>query len=320
MRTTKQRTHDYYHMSSAYISHPACRRHEMGAAHPECPQRLDVITDMLMTLRVLDMLVHYDAPEVTLEQLLRVHDAGYMDFLERILPKSDYRNIDMDTRMNPKTLRAARFAAGSVVLAVDRVMAGDIKNAFCAVRPPGHHATADTAMGFCFYNNVAVGAAHAIAEHGLERVAIIDFDVHHGNGTDAIFDGNDSVKLFSLFEKNLFPMNGADSSLGDGVYIELPSGSGGPEMRAAVEKTWLPALDEFRPEMIFVSAGFDAHLQDEISDLHWSDADYQWVTQRCLDVAEKHSDGRLVSVLEGGYDLDSLARCAAAHVKQLANL
>ena len=273
----------------------------MGPAHPECFQRLDVITDMLMTLRVLDLLAHFEAPKASREQLLRVHDSAYLEYLDGILPESGYRNIDMDTKMNPKTLQAALYAAGSVVKAVDMVMAGQVKNAFCAVRPPGHHATSDTAMGFCFYNNVAVGAAHAIAAYGLERVAVIDFDVHHGNGTDEIFTGNEKVKLFSLYEQGLFPMSGA-------------------EMRAAVEERWLPALEAFRPEMVFVSAGFDAHLQDEISDLHFSDADYQWLTQICLDVADKHAKGRMVSVLEGGYDLDSLGRCTAAHIKQIAKL
>lgn len=292
----------------------------MGSAHPECFQRLDVISDMLMTLRVLDMLSHLDAPRATREQLLRVHDAGYLDHLERILPEKGYRDIDLDTRMNPKTLQAARRAAGAVVLAVDQVMQGAFSNAFCGVRPPGHHATSDEAMGFCFYNNVAIGAAHAVKAHGIERVAIIDFDVHHGNGTDAIFEGNDRVKLFSLYETGLFPMDRGERACGDGVYIELPAGSGGAEMRSAVEQTWLPALEAFKPEFVFVSAGFDAHLQDEMSGLHWSDADYQWLTDMCLDTARKHASDRLVSVLEGGYDLDSLGRCAAAHIKQLANL
>lgn len=313
-------THTLNRMSTVFISHPTCRKHEMGSAHPECFQRLDVITDMLMTLRVLDMLSHVDAPRATREQLLRVHDSGYLDSLERILPDKGYTDIDLDTRMNPKTLQAALRAAGSVIMAVDKIMAGDFNNAFCGVRPPGHHATSDTAMGFCFYNNVAVGAAHLVAEYDLERVAIIDFDVHHGNGTDEIFNGDERVKVFSLYETGLFPMDRGENATGDGVYIGLPSGSSGIEMRAAVKQTWLPALDEFKPQFVFVSAGFDAHLQDEISSLFFSDADYRWLTDMCLDTAEKHADRRLVSVLEGGYDLDSLGRCAAAHIKQLANL
>ena len=292
----------------------------MGPAHPECFQRLDVITDMLMTLRVLDMLAHFDAPKASREQLLRVHEPGYLDYLERILPKNGYADIDLDTRMNPKTLQAARYAAGSVLMATDMVVEGRVKNAFCAVRPPGHHATSDSAMGFCFYNNVAVGAAHAIEAHGLERVAIIDFDVHHCNGTDEIFNGNSRVKVFSLYQPGLFPFTNGGRADGDGVYIALPGGSGGAEMRAAVEETWLPALESFRPQMVFVSAGFDAHLQDEMSDLRFTDADYQWLTAICLEAAHEHAGDRLISVLEGGYDLDSLARCTANHIKQIAKL
>jgi acetoin utilization deacetylase AcuC-like enzyme len=292
----------------------------MGPAHPECFQRVDVITDMLMTLRVLDMLAQFDAPAATREELLRVHEAEYLDFLESIIPESGYRIIDLDTAMNPRTLQAARFAAGSVVFAVDQVMHGKTRNAFCNVRPPGHHATADTAMGFCFYNNVAVGAAHAIAEHGAGRVAIIDFDVHHGNGTDAIFSGNDKVRFFSLYERGLFPLDGSTSLAGGGAYVELPPGTGGDEMRQAVEQGWMPGLDAFQPDLVMVSAGFDAHVQDDISSLRFSDADYEWLTGLVLETAEKHAGGRLVSVLEGGYDLDSLARCAGAHIKQLSGL
>jgi acetoin utilization deacetylase AcuC-like enzyme len=307
-------------MSTVFITHPACRRHEMGPDHPECFQRLDVITDMLMTLRVLDLLTHSEASTASREELLRVHDARYLDDLERILPDKGYANIDLDTRMCPNTLKAARYAAGSAVQAVNEVLTGQVKNAFCAVRPPGHHATSDTAMGFCFYNNVAVGAAHAIAEYDLERVAIVDFDVHHGNGTDEIFAGNEQVRLFSLYEIDLFPMERGKEPEGDGVYIPLPAGTGSEALRAAVETTWLPALEDFKPQLLMVSAGFDAHVQDDMSSLAFLDADFQWLTQVCLNVAERHAQGRLVSVLEGGYDLESLARCAAQHIKQLAGL
>jgi acetoin utilization deacetylase AcuC-like enzyme len=307
-------------MTTLLISHPACRRHEMGPAHPESPQRLDVITDMLMTLRVLDMLTHVEPAEVTREQLLRVHDAAYLDDLERIVPEDGYRDIDMDTRMNSKTLRAARFAAGAAVRAIDEVLAGRATNAFCSVRPPGHHATRNRAMGFCFYNNAAIGAAHAIAAHGLERIAVIDFDVHYGNGTDAIFAGDGRVHLFSLYEQGLYPLDQDHPIGGDGTYVSLPAGSTGLDLRAAIEHTWRPALDAFRPQLLMVSAGFDAHVQDEMSGLRLSDADYRWLTGFCLETAERHAGGRLVSVLEGGYDLDSLARCAAQHVKDLAGL
>jgi acetoin utilization deacetylase AcuC-like enzyme len=307
-------------MTTALITDPACRRHDMGPAHPESPRRLDVITDMLMTLRVLDMLSHFEAPAVTREQLLRVHTPGYLDWLEGIVPETGYRDIDLDTRLTPKTLPAARKAAGAAVLATDLVLAGKFENAFCQVRPPGHHATADRAMGFCFYNNVAVGAAHALEEHGLERVAIIDFDVHHGNGTDAIFDNDERVLFCSLFQEGLFPLVDGQTICRNGVYVSLPSGSGGDEMRSAIEKSWLPALQSFRPQMIFVSAGFDAHSMDDMSDLAFSDADFQWFTELVTDAAREHCSGRLVSILEGGYDLDSLARCVAAHVKSLSRL
>jgi acetoin utilization deacetylase AcuC-like enzyme len=307
-------------MTTAFISHPACRRHEMGPEHPESPNRLDVITDMLMTLRVLDLLSHFEPTKATREQLLRVHDAGYLDDLERIVPENGYRRIDLDTLMNPKTLTAAYFAAGAAVMAVDLVLKGQVKNAFCNVRPPGHHATRDTAMGFCFFNNVAVAAAHAVAVHGLRRVAILDFDVHHGNGTEQIFNGDARVRLFSLYERGLFPLEGGEEPAGDGVFTGLPAGSEGAGVRAALEDCWRPDLDDFRPELVLVSAGFDAHVDDEMSSLRLVDGDYDWLTAFCLDVAGRHSGGRLVSLLEGGYDLPSLARCAAQHVRQLARL
>ena len=190
----------------------------MGPEHPESPQRLDVVTDMLMTLRVLDLLAHFEPSKATREQLLRVHDADYLDDLQRIVPENGYRRIDLDTLMNPKTLTAACFAAGAAVTAVDLVLKGQVKNAYCHVRPPGHHATADTAMGFCFFNNVAVAAAHAIAVHGVRRVAVLDFDVHHGNGTGAIFDGDERVRLFSLYEQGLFPLERGEEPGGAGVF------------------------------------------------------------------------------------------------------
>lgn len=292
----------------------------MGPAHPESPRRTDVITDMLMTLRVLDMLAQIDAPAVTREQLLRVHTAAYIEHLEQIVPQNGYRDIDLDTRMNSRTLQAARFAAGSAVLAVDLVATGKAKNAFCNVRPPGHHATADTAMGFCFFNNVAVAAAHAVEVHGMERVAVIDFDVHHGNGTDEIFQGDQRMRLFSLYEEGLYPLEGGRQAEGDGVYIPMAPGSGGDALRAGVEERWLPALNEFSPQVVFVSAGYDAHVQDEMSSLNFTDADYEWLSDMVMDVANRHAGDRIVSVLEGGYDLESLARCAAAHIRRLADL
>lgn len=273
-----------------------------------------------MTQRVLDMLYHFDAPAVTREQLLRVHTPAYLDWLEGIVPETGYVEIDLDTRLTPKTLPAARKAAGAAVLATDLVMEGRFENAFCQVRPPGHHATSEQAMGFCFYNNVAIAAAHAMESHGLERVAILDFDVHHGNGTDAIFDDDDRVLFCSLFQQGIFPLVDGQKTCRNGVYVSLPSGSGGEEMRKSIEKSWMPAVQAFKPQFIFVSAGFDAHSQDDMSDLAFSDADFQWFTDLVLTAAREQCSGRLVSVLEGGYDLESLARCVAAHVKTLSRL
>lgn len=307
-------------MATALISHPACRLHEMGALHPECPERTDVITDKLLSLRLLDMLAQYDAPEVTREQLLRVHSASYLQWLQDRLPHSGYSDIDLDTRMNPKTLVAAHRAAGAAVFATDLVATGRVENAFCNVRPPGHHATSDTAMGFCFFNNVAVAAAHALAEYSFERVAILDFDVHHGNGTDVIFENDSRVMVCSLFQRDLYPFSSGHSHVSKGINVALPPGCGGQEMRSAVEETWLPALEEFKPRMIFVSAGFDAHASDDISDLVFSDSDFTWLSELTRNIAAAYAEGRLVSTLEGGYDLDSLARCAAAHVRVLAGL
>jgi len=307
-------------MATALISHPDCRKHDMGPSHPECPRRVDVITDMLMTQRLLDMLMHFDAPRVSREQLARVHTVPYLDWLNSLRPEHGLTPIDMDTAIGPRTLDAAQRAAGAVVLATDLVMEGKISNAFCNIRPPGHHASSDTAMGFCFYNNVAVGAAHALEQHGLDRVAVLDFDVHHGNGTDHIFMDDPRVLVCSLYQRGLFPFaDGQDHHVG-GIDVALPPGCGGSDMRTAVESAWLPAMKTFRPQMVFVSAGFDAHASDEISDLMFSDADYGWLSELVMAVADEHADGRLVSSLEGGYDLDSLARSVALHIKTLSGL
>lgn len=307
-------------MVTALISHPDCRLHEMGPSHPECPQRIDVINDRLLAMRLLDVLAQYDPPSVTDEQLLRVHTRHYLDWLAQRVPQTGLFDIDLDTKMNSKTLIAARLAAGAAILATDLVLSGRAENAFCNIRPPGHHATIDRSMGFCFNNNVAVGAAHALAEHGLNRVAILDFDVHHGNGTDVIFEHEPRVLVCSLFQKDLYPFSEGHGHTAAGINVALPAFSSSEDMRTAVEEVWLPALNDFKPEMVFVSAGFDAHAQDDISDLRFSDGDFNWLTEQVLAVAATHSEGRLVSVLEGGYDLDSLARCAANHVRGLAGV
>ena len=302
---------------TAYLSHPSFRLHEMGAGHPECPARLDAIHDRLLSSGLLDMLVPYNAPPVTHEQLLRAHTAYHIAEIEASAPGSGYRQIDPDTRMNAQTLTAVRHAAGAAVLATDLVIAGTVQSAFCAVRPPGHHATRDAAMGFCIFNNIAVGIRHAQRVHGLERIALIDFDVHHGNGSEDILAGDPEVLMCSTFQQGLYPFMG-DVPMGPNMCnMPLPAYSRGDAMRQAVTEHWLPALEKFRPQMIFISAGFDAHRDDELANLGWTELDYAWVTARLLEVAAKHAGGRIVSMLEGGYALDALGRSVAAHIAVL---
>ncbi len=307
-------------MTTAYVHHADCNLHDMGSGHPECPARLDAIQDHLLASGLLDHLLDVSAPMATREQLGRVHDARYLDAIEAISPKRGVIHLDPDTAMNPHTYHAALHAAGAVIKATDLVMSGEIENAFCGVRPPGHHATRERAMGFCFFNNVAVGAAHALAEHGLERVAIVDFDVHHGNGTEDIFASDPRVMMVSTFQHPFYPYSGVEGRSERMVNVPLPAYSAGAEFRKAVEEHWLPALDEFRPQMIFISAGFDAHRDDDMASLGLLEADYAWVTGQMLDVARSHASGRIVSTLEGGYDLNALARSVAVHLRSLASL
>src|SRR5512135_1375485 len=239
-------------MQTAYITHPLCLRHEMGAHHPESPARIHAIEDQLIATGLHSYLQHHDAPEVTREQLLRVHDAGYVDAIAAAAPQQGRVELDPDTSMNPFSYPAALRAAGAAVLGVDLVMAGKVENAFCNVRPPGHHAGRARAMGFCIFNNVAVGVAHALAHHGLKRVAIADFDVHHGNGTEEIFRNDPRVMLCSTFQHPFYPFRGADSGNERMINVPLPAGTDGEAFQAAVSAHWLPALARFRPEMVFV--------------------------------------------------------------------
>ena len=289
----------------------------MGPYHPECPDRLTAIGDRLIAAGIDGHLRHYTAPPATREQIARVHGARYIDEIEKASPESGLIFVDPDTALNPHTLEAAFHAAGAVVKAVDLVMTGECRTAFCAVRPPGHHAERARAMGFCLFNNVAVGAAHALMAHGLSRVAIVDFDVHHGNGTEEIFTGDHRVLMVSTFQHPLYPYCGLDNHDPKMVNIPLSPGSGGDEFRAAVRDHWLPALDEHRPELIFVSAGFDAHREDPLANLKLVEADYAWVTREIARVAAKHGQGRIVSSLEGGYSLSALGRSVAEHVREL---
>lgn len=304
-------------MPIAFITHPDCLLHEMGTGHPERPQRLAAIEDKLIASRLGDLVSRIEAPLVTREQLLRVHEAAYLDSIEHLAPHSGHVLIDADTMMNQHTLPAALRAAGAAVLGTDLVIAGKAEAAFCSVRPPGHHAERSRAMGFCFFNNVAVGAAHALEHHGLARVAIADFDVHHGNGTEDIFRDEPRVLMVSTFQHPFYPGNGIEGRSERMVNLPLAAGSTGEEFRAAVTGEWLPALERFKPEMLFISAGFDAHRDDEMGMLGLVESDYAWVTDQLRGVAERHAKGRIVSVLEGGYELGALTRAVAAHLEHL---
>jgi acetoin utilization deacetylase AcuC-like enzyme len=307
-------------MQTAYISHPLCLKHDMGAHHPESPARIHAIEDQLIASGLLNYLQHHDAPEATLEQLLRVHDEAYIDSIESSVPPQGIVHLDADTALNPFSYQAALRAAGAVVLGVDLVMAGQVENAFCNVRPPGHHAGRARAMGFCIFNNVAVGVAHALARHGLQRVAIADFDVHHGNGTEAIFHDDPRVMLCSTFQHPFYPYYGADSGNEHVINVPLSAGTGGEAFRAAVTRHWLPALESFKPELLLISAGFDAHRDDDMAMLNLTEPDYEWVTEVLKSIAGKYAQGRIVSALEGGYELHALGRSALAHIKVLSGL
>lgn len=292
----------------------------MGAGHPECPARIQAIEDQLIASGLLHFLDRHDAPMATDEVLARVHQPDYIAAIRAAAPEAGMACLDPDTAMNPYTLEAALRAAGAVVLAVDLVLAGKVENAFCNVRPPGHHAGMASSAGFCIFNNVAVGVAHALTHHGLERVAIADFDVHHGNGTENIFHDDPRVMLCSTFRHPYYPHCGADSGNDHIINVPLPAGTSGEGFRAAVTERWLPALERFHPQMLFISAGFDAHRDDDMGGFGLREADYIWVTGKLRDIAARHASRRIVSVLEGGYALHALGRSAAAHIKVLSGL
>ena len=307
-------------LPTAYISHRDCLRHDTPSWHPENARRLSAIEDALAAAQLLEFLRRVDAPEVTQAQLARVHQTDYLVAVEAALPSEGYVYLDPDTVMGTGSLAAAKRAAGAVVTAVDLLMTGEIDNAFCAIRPPGHHAESARAMGYCIYNNVAVGAAHALASHGLQRVAILDFDAHHGNGTEQIFRHDQRVMFCSIFQYPFYPGTPLVEPGDRMISIPLAADAKGEELRNAVNDHWLPALNLFEPEMIFVSAGFDAHRDDDSSDVSLSDADYRWLSEKIMTAAVATASGRIVSVLEGGYELHSLGRCAAAHVRVLMGL
>lgn len=304
-------------LQTAYISHSDCLKHAMGLYHPESPQRLVAIEQQLLTSGLMLQLQRHDAPLASIEQLARVHKRSYIESVQLATPETGLVYLDPDTAMNPFTLNAALRAAGAAVLATELVLTSKVKNAFCAIRPPGHHAESARSMGFCLFNNVAVGVAHAIEQYHLRRVAIVDFDVHHGNGSEEIFRDDTRVMLCSTFQHPFYPYCGADSSNQHIINVPLSRGASGIAFRKAVIDHWLPALEDFQPEMIFISAGFDAHRDDELAQLCLCTDDYVWITQQIKEMADKNACGRIVSVLEGGYELNALGRCVTAHLKVL---
>lgn len=306
--------------STAFITHRDCHLHDMGSFHPESPVRLSAISDQMIAQGLDPYFVYHDAPLATFEQLLRVHPAAHLERLKRASPELGIVHLDPDTAMCPHTWQAALRSAGAGVMAVDLVMGGEVQNAFCAVRPPGHHAERANAMGFCFFNNVAVAAAHALSAHKLSRVAIVDFDVHHGNGTEDCFKGNDQVLMVSIFQHPFYPYSGAENPASNMLNVPLAAGADGEEFRMVVSDIWMPRLREFKPEMIFISAGFDAHYEDDMGNLKLLEKDYVWVTEQLKRLAEETAHGRIVSILEGGYSLSALARSVTAHLRSLADL
>ncbi|MDP1658156.1 MAG: histone deacetylase family protein [Methylotenera sp.] len=307
-------------MQTAYITHPEFLKHDMGPDHPECPARIQAIQDQLIASGLFDFLKHYEAQKASKEVLALVHTQEYIQWVFSQSPESGLIDLDGDTLMNPYTLDAALYASGAVVKAVDLVISGEVQNAFCNIRPPGHHAKRAGASGFCIFNNVAVAAAHALEHHGLERVAIADFDVHHGDGTEDIFHDDPRVMLCSTFQHPYYPYCGADSGNDHIINVPLAAGSSGEQFRDAITEQWLPALERFQPQMILISAGFDAHREDDMGGLALRESDYLWVTEILKDVAKRHANSRIVSALEGGYSLHALGRSVMTHIKSLGDL
>lgn len=307
-------------METLYITHPACRLHDMGKWHPECPSRLDAINDQLVANGLMPFLRETEAVRASPEDILRVHTPEHLQYLLDHAPESGHFSVDPDTIMGPHTLEAMWHAAGSGIAAVDAVMQGHTHTAFCAVRPPGHHATRNKVMGFCFVNNVAVAAAYALEHYGLKRVAIIDFDVHHGNGTEDIFAGNGRVLMCSFFQTGIFPGSEHEHPAENMMNIPVEPYTKGDELRMLVADLWVPRLLAFRPELVFVSAGFDGHREDDMGQLGLVEADYGWITDQIMGVARETASGRVISFLEGGYSLSALGRSVVAHVRSLAAL
>jgi acetoin utilization deacetylase AcuC-like enzyme len=292
----------------------------MGEDHPESPQRLGAIQNRMITGQLMDFVRRLEGEPATYEQLVQTHDAAYVDSIFARAPESGHIELEPETLMMPHTLDAALHAAGSVVNAVNLVMTGEVDNAFCAIRPPGHHAEFDKAMGFCLFNNIAVGTRHAINKYGLERVAIVDFDVHHGNGTEDIFKADPNVLYASSYQHPFYPYADPGASHDNILHMPLEAGSGSDAFKTIMTEQLVPALDAFKPQFIMISAGFDAHKEDPMGQLRLDESDFTWITDVLMDAADRHCQGRVVSVLEGGYNIDALGRAAFCHIKSLMRL
>lgn len=308
-------------MAVALVSHPDCELHDNlsvgGYRHPENPSRLAAIHDQLIAQGVEPWLFPIQAPEAAREDLLLAHSADYVDSIFRRAPDQGTVDLDDDTRMNPHSLHVARLAAGSGIAAVDWVLEAEGRRAFCAVRPPGHHAGRDRSAGFCIFNNVAIAARHALERHGLTRVAIVDFDVHHGDGTEDIVAGDGRILFCSSFQHPFYPYSGSTSGAANVLPVPLPAATDGPTWRAAVAEGWFEGIRAHRPELILVSAGFDGHLLDDMASFGLVEDDYRWITERLVELADESAEGRVVSMLEGGYDLHALGRSACVLVQAL---
>lgn len=304
-------------MATAVYTHPVCEEHEMGAGHPECPERLEAIRAALQAAGLTERLDQRQAPMADAESLALAHPASYVRQIFEAAPAEGRVSLDGDTSMNPFSLEAAGRGAGAAMAAVDAVMAGEVQNAFCQTRPPGHHAEREQAMGFCLFGNVAIAAKYALEHHGLERVAIVDFDVHHGNGTEDLVKGDQRILFCSSFMHPHYPGYFGKNVPGMRINTPLSGGADSAAFRTALEDDWLPALREQKPQMIFISAGFDAHRDDPLGGLALLEDDFYWATQQFMQIADEFAEGRVVSVLEGGYNLKALGRSAVAHVRAL---
>ena len=311
-------------MSTAFYTHRECALHDMGPGHPESPARLAAIEAHLRSTGLDAQLEWREAPHVEVSALLRAHGADHVHslwaLLQELQEQRTFRALDPDTTACPQTAAAVSRAAGAAVAATDAVLDGEVDNAFCSVRPPGHHATRDRVMGFCFFNQVAIAARHALDVRGLERVAIIDFDVHHGNGTEDIVAGDDRILMVSFYQHPFYPEGGSLSNAANLVNVPVPAYTKGMDVRELIELMWMPRLEAFQPELIFISPGFDAHREDDMGQLGLVEQDYAWITHRIKDVADRFAQGRIVSCLEGGYNLSALARSVEAHLRALTGV